>query len=56
MKSTKGAIVGYKPGPVPADLPASAREYLDTELNRIAGVLQALLAAQQAQATTPPTG
>ena len=48
MKSTKGAILGYKPEPPPTDLPASAQRYLDTELNRIAGVLQALLAAQQA--------
>lgn len=43
MKPTKGAIVGYKPEPPPADLPPSAQRYLDTELNRIANVLQALL-------------
>lgn len=43
MKSTKGAIVGYKPEQPPADLPASAQRYLDTELHRIAGILQALL-------------
>ena len=43
MKSTKFAIVGYKPEPPPADLPPSAQRYLDTELNRIASILQALL-------------
>lgn len=43
MKSTKGAIVGYKPEPPPADLPPSAQRYLDTELHRIAAILQALL-------------
>lgn len=43
MKSTKGAILGYKPEPVPTDLPASAQRYLDQELNRIAGVLQGVL-------------
>jgi hypothetical protein len=43
MKSTKFAILGYKPEPPPADLPPSAQRYLDTELNRIASVLQALL-------------
>lgn len=43
MKSTKGAIVGYKPEPVPSDLPQSAQRYLDTELNRIAGIFQALM-------------
>lgn len=43
VKPTKGAIVGYKPEPPPADLPPSAQRYLDTELNRIASVLQAVL-------------
>ncbi len=43
MKSTKGAILGYKPEPVPTDLPPSAQRYLDQELNRIAGVLQGAL-------------
>lgn len=43
MKSNKGGILGYKPGPVPDNLPADARRYLDDELNRIAGVLQSLL-------------
>lgn len=43
VKSTKFAIVGYKPEPPPADLPPSAQRYLDTELNRIASILQALL-------------
>lgn len=42
MKSTKGALIPYKPEPVPTDLPASAQRYLDTELNRIAGFLQGL--------------
>lgn len=44
MRSPKGAIVPYKPEPVPADLPPSAQRYLDNELNRIAGLLQSLLA------------
>ena len=55
MKPTKGAIVPYKPEPVPTDLPASAQRYLDTELNRISQVLQAALAeiaALKAAATT----
>lgn len=43
MKPTKGAILGYKPEAPPADLPPSAQRYLDTELHRVAGVLQALL-------------
>ena len=43
VKPTKGAILGYKPEPPPADLPPSAQRYLDTELHRIAGILQALL-------------
>lgn len=44
MKSTKGAILGYKPEPPPADLPPSAQRYLDNELHRIAGVMQGVLA------------
>jgi len=43
VKSTKGAIVGYKPEPPPTDLPPSAQRYLDTELHRIANIMQALL-------------
>jgi len=43
VKPTRGAILGYMPEQPPADLPPSARRYLDTELNRIAAVLQALL-------------
>ena len=66
MRITKGAILGYKPEPPPADLPASAQRYLDQELNRVAGVLQAMLAllvvlksakvfALQPTMTEPPT-
>lgn len=44
MKPTKGAILGYKPGPVPTSLPPEAQRYIDEELNRIAGLLAALLA------------
>ena len=44
VRPPKGAILGYKPEPPPTDLPASAQRYLDTELNRIAGVLQGVLA------------
>lgn len=44
MKSNKGGILGYRPGPVPDGLPPDARRYLDDELNRIAGVLQGLMA------------
>lgn len=51
MKSTKGAILGYKPEAPPTDLPASAQRYLDTELNRISGILQALLSVVQSSAS-----
>lgn len=44
VKTTKGAILGYKPEPPPADLPASAQRYLDTELHRVSAVLQNVLA------------
>lgn len=43
VKKTKGAIVGWVPGSPPADLPPSARQYLDEELNRAAVILQMLL-------------
>lgn len=49
MNSTKGALIPYKPAPPPSDLPPSAQRYLDDELNRIAVILQALLAAQESQ-------
>lgn len=44
VKTTKGAILGYKPEAPPTDLPASAQRYLDNELHRISGVLQGVLA------------
>jgi hypothetical protein len=44
LKKTTFAPVPYKPGPVPTDLPASAQRYLDSELNRIASLLQIILA------------
>jgi len=47
VKNTRGAILGYKPEPPPADLPPSAQRYLDDELNRIAGVLQNIMAVVQ---------
>lgn len=43
VKQRKGAILGYKPEQPPADLPPSAQRYLDTELHRVAGVLQSVL-------------
>jgi hypothetical protein len=43
LKKLRGEILGYTPGPVPADLPPSARRYLEDELNRIAGVLLAMM-------------
>lgn len=43
VRPTKGAILGYTPGPVPADLPPSAQRYLDEQLNQISAVLQSLL-------------
>ena len=51
MRNTRGAILGYKPEPVPTDLPQSAQRYLDQELNRIAGVLQGLMAVVQSSAS-----
>jgi hypothetical protein len=44
LKSTKGAVAPYRPGPPPANLPPEAQRYLDEELNRVAGVLAALMA------------
>ncbi len=55
MKTTKGAILGYVPGPPPADLPPEARRYLDEELNRIAGVLANLLAPLRTLMLEPMT-
>lgn len=40
MRSTRGSPLPYTPGPVPEELPASARRYLDDELHRIAALLQ----------------
>ena len=57
VKSTKGALVGYRPAPPPQDLPPSAQRYLDDELNRIAALLQGLQVVAQPvetlQATMP---
>lgn len=43
MRPTNGRAAPYTPDPVPADLPDSARRYLDSELHRIAALLQLLL-------------
>lgn len=43
VKKTKGAVAGWVPGPPPAELPPSARQYLDEELNRAAAIIQILL-------------
>lgn len=43
MRPTNGSIAPYSPGPVPADLPDSARRYLDDELHKIAALFQLLL-------------
>ncbi len=53
VRPAKGAILGYKPEPPPTDLPASAQRYLDQELHRISGVLQAVLAQLTALAPLP---
>jgi hypothetical protein len=42
LRSTNGSVAPYSPDPVPADLPDSARRYLDAEFHRIAALFQIL--------------